>query len=374
MPARRTTPRQRIADQALAGIRDAAAAPLDSIRMRELIGGHLARAVPTSMYSLNLLDPEVGLATDYWSHSIPPALQRKYLDAFYPVEEAMSTIEDTRAGRLVSTRHSAYFHDLFKSDGVQQRMRGVFHHRGGFWGYACLIRTAGDPPFTDEEAAFVRRVAPHASRGLRRAAVIDNGLQCMDEATVTQRPGVVVLDARDQPVLVSRAGEQILEDLRSAADEPGPLPAVIGSVLLLLQWQTARARTDPGVTAEARLSARGRTGQRYTLYATRNQGGTDQAPLTTVLLAPEHPAEAGTTLARLYGLSPREREVLVRIARGESTREIATHLGLSTWTIQEHVGNACAKVGVRTRRELLARIFLDTIGAPADPGSVSGGT
>lgn len=55
-------------------------------------------------------------------------------------------------------------------------------------------------------------------------------------------------------------------------------------------------------------------------------------------------------------------EALARVARGQGTKEIAAALGLSSYTVQDYVRRACEKVGVRTRRELAARLYVDAAG------------
>jgi DNA-binding CsgD family transcriptional regulator len=50
-----------------------------------------------------------------------------------------------------------------------------------------------------------------------------------------------------------------------------------------------------------------------------------------------------------HGLSPRELEVLRHVAGGKTNKEIATELVLSERTVERHVGNIFAKVGVSTR-------------------------
>jgi DNA-binding NarL/FixJ family response regulator len=49
------------------------------------------------------------------------------------------------------------------------------------------------------------------------------------------------------------------------------------------------------------------------------------------------------------GLSERELEVLLALARGGSNREIAGDLGISAKTVGHHVQNVYAKAGVHNR-------------------------
>lgn len=50
-------------------------------------------------------------------------------------------------------------------------------------------------------------------------------------------------------------------------------------------------------------------------------------------------------------LTPRELEVLELLAAGRSTLEIATHLGISSTTVQSHVKNLMAKLAVHSKVE-----------------------
>jgi DNA-binding NarL/FixJ family response regulator len=52
-----------------------------------------------------------------------------------------------------------------------------------------------------------------------------------------------------------------------------------------------------------------------------------------------------------YGLSPREHEVLVRVASGEADKQIAAALGISTYTASKHVGAILMKMGAVSRTE-----------------------
>lgn len=67
---------------------------------------------------------------------------------------------------------------------------------------------------------------------------------------------------------------------------------------------------------------------------------------------------AGEGFGQLGGsLTPREREVVRRVALGRSTPQIAVDLSLSPATVRSHVRNAMVKVGAHTRAQLVALVL-----------------
>lgn len=56
----------------------------------------------------------------------------------------------------------------------------------------------------------------------------------------------------------------------------------------------------------------------------------------------------------LASLTPRERQVLARLAAGEPTAEIARALGVTTDTVRTHVKRTLAKLGVHSRVEAVS--------------------
>ena len=54
-------------------------------------------------------------------------------------------------------------------------------------------------------------------------------------------------------------------------------------------------------------------------------------------------------------LTPREREVLELMATGQSNKQIAAHLGISSHTAKFHIGAILAKLGAATRTEAVVR-------------------
>jgi DNA-binding CsgD family transcriptional regulator len=72
------------------------------------------------------------------------------------------------------------------------------------------------------------------------------------------------------------------------------------------------------------------------------------------------------------GLTAREQEVLVWVARGKTNGEIGETLWLSPGTVRKHLENAFAKLGVRTRTGAVARfLLLDGGDQPARPPQFS---
>lgn len=70
----------------------------------------------------------------------------------------------------------------------------------------------------------------------------------------------------------------------------------------------------------------------------------------------ETPDGTPTSRTAVYGeLSEREVEVLVRVARGETNREIAAGLFLSPNTIKSHISNIYRKLDVDRRAHAVAR-------------------
>ena len=83
-------------------------------------------------------------------------------------------------------------------------------------------------------------------------------------------------------------------------------------------------------------------------------------------------AEREQALAELAKLSPREREVLRAVARGDTNRATAERLGITERTVEKHRGAAMRKLGVRSAAELVrAAIAAEDGDRPPPPGRIT---
>jgi DNA-binding CsgD family transcriptional regulator len=71
-------------------------------------------------------------------------------------------------------------------------------------------------------------------------------------------------------------------------------------------------------------------------------------------------------------LTPREREIASLAARGRSSKEVAADLVLSVRTVDNHLANVYAKLGIAGRAQLAAALGLSEGGSGSVPAARSG--
>ena len=120
----------------------------------------------------------------------------------------------------------------------------------------------------------------------------------------------------------------------------------------------SRARLAAEGAGEA-ATARVRTATGRWLLVRGSMLGEEPDARIAVTLEAARSAELAPLIAEAYGLTARERLVTQLVAQGFSTAQIVEHLHLSAYTVQDHLKAIFEKLGVSSRGELVARLFVD---------------
>ena len=163
-------------------------------------------------------------------------------------------------------------------------------------------------------------------------------------------------------VAITPASERWLSTLIAAAPAEGDLPAVVNSVAYRALL-AARGGAPEGARARVPTSV-------GTWLAIHGSVVGDPAEgRVAVILEPARAPEIAPLIVAAYGLTAREREVTQLVLHGLSTAEIAGQLHLSEYTVQDHLKAIFEKVGVRSRRDLVAQIFFQHYVPPVQAGA-----
>lgn len=156
------------------------------------------------------------------------------------------------------------------------------------------------------------------------------------------RPQVAMLDRR-LPVMT---GVEVLHAIRRD-DLPTRVLILSGDLVSAAVYEAVQAGVDGYLTKEADRRAIGEA------ILSVAGGGTVLAPEAQAALAAEVRGR-GRVHDESPALSPREREVLRRIAEGRSGPEIAAELQIGTATVKTHTQNVYDKLGVSERAAAVA--------------------
>lgn len=358
-------------ERVIRSIRRACAAGLDSVALRRELMRRIAPVVPHDAYAFSTCDPDTGLMAHTVAENVPGALGRTYVERLFPDETALRILDTAHTGGSVTAIYemSHAVRDEFAIYGLNAPVHLMLVSDGRLRGTCCVMRDKRSSSEIERAQAFFGRAAPVIARALKSASAIDEAKAAgVSEGSVTT-PGVVVLDAASRPLVRTPAAKRWLRDLADVGiTEPDDIP------LSVLSLASRLRRTPTDVPEEIMLRLRGASGRWYTVRGSLAEPDDAGRATTVMVIRPAVRREVASVLTQLYGLSKREREVVASVARGESTKCIAAVLGLSPHTVEEHLERACRKIGVRGRKALVAKIFVDgyapSLGA-AQPGQRS---
>lgn len=247
--------------------------------------------------------------------------------------------------------------------GQGDELRAVFREGEVAWGCVAVHRRQGR--FTGREAQLVAELGPLIAEGIHRAVL----LTALVTEPAPDLPGLVLVRPDDSLESVTPTASRLLTEVVDSTGRTAPMPLVLASLVAKVRC------ADTAVGSEvATVRLPGRSGGWHVMYATLLDDRPDGR--VGVMVCPERPPEIPHDMAAAHDLSAREREVTSLVLQGCSTQEIAARLHVSPYTVQDHLKKVFAKVGVHSRRELVAQIFAQhyapRLGAPPPGIPVAG--
>ena len=199
------------------------------------------------------------------------------------------------------------------------------------------------------------------------------GLGRLGEAETALAEMEAVLPPAEPPsVLVAAA--RLRGDLAAAAGHPAAAAAFETA------WRRAEGLPVPLALAQLeisdarRLRAAGQPQQAVARLRSARQRLTSLGARPYVEICDRELAAAGApagtqTATVLVGLTPAEQAVARLVAAGRSNRETAAELYVSVKTVEFHLGHIFGKLGIRSRKDLIARIGAPPPHPAGNPGS-----
>jgi DNA-binding CsgD family transcriptional regulator len=341
--------------RAAAAVERACATATSVVELCRSVQAAMAPVVPTDRWCGFAVDPSTLFATNgYHDEGVDPRVLPRLLDLEYGSEDTnhlpdlvrsaagVATISEATGGDPAS---SARWRDVIVPSGLAHEMRAVFRDGRNAWGALIWLRGPDVRDFDAEESAFVRRVAPTVADGFRRVLV----RQHLAHGEDAREAGILLLSG--DPVVVRSATDAARHWLEQLDDRAfvDHLPTVIASAASVAR---ARARATT-------LRARTRAGRWLTVTAEVIDPDRGAPPNVGIVVQPSRPAEIAQIVGAAHGLTPRETDVVLQIAAGQTNQEIARTLQLSPHTVGDHLKRVFSKVGVATRGELTSKLFQD---------------
>lgn len=302
------------------------------------------------------LDPASLLITSHFNEHVDE-MPEEWLAAEYYEDDVNKLSDIARSQRGISTLHevtggdptgSPRWQENMKYGGDQELICALRTATGETWGALGLYRDQGRPLFDDTDLAFVSAAATQLAEGVRRALLVAEAR----ESDLPDGPGLVVLSAEWELESITPGLERWLHDLPHGTGALGILPPAV----IAVASRALRTPSSPNASGEVAIArVLSRSGTWIVLHGLTLASGDGRR--AAVIVEPAHPSRITPLLMSLYGLTEREQDVTRLVLQGSSTTEIAATLFISPHTVQEHLKHVFEKTAVRSRRDLVGKIF-----------------
>jgi DNA-binding CsgD family transcriptional regulator len=310
----------------------------------------LQRVIGFDRWCWVLADPDAlvplgGMAEHDYGPGVPRVLELEYSGDFAAMDAVArrpAPVASLSADTGCDLPRSSRWDEVLRRVGIGDEAVVACRDSFGCWGWIKAYRDGGDRWFEDADLDLFASVASSLASIVRRR--LTDGLSTAEFEP--RPPGVVILDSALQPVSRTAGSLVWIDALPAAA-----LFASFGMLLAQVYPLAALARSRSGPAGVHALD-RAVDGRWVMIEAATLEGDGDGKVVVTFRGAA--PRETFDLLCRAHKFTRRERDVVAAVVAGLDTRRITERLSISPHTVQDHLKSVFTKVGVRSRRELLA--------------------
>jgi DNA-binding CsgD family transcriptional regulator len=326
---------------------------LDCESMRRAALAELQAVIGFDRWCWPLADPETllpssGIALHDFGPGVPRLLELEYSADGFAAKHVLARRLESAGSLSAETggdlARSARWDEVMRPVGIGDVAGAACRDSLGCWGWIEAYRDRSDRPFEPDDLELLASVGASVGPALRRSVIGTNGQSAAEPIP----PGVIVLDCELRRVSWTAWARAWIDVLPSA-----PLYASMGILPSVVYPAATRARSAAAAVG-AHALLRAVDGRWVMIEAAPLEGGGDGEIAVTLRAATA--SETFDLFCRVYALSQRERELVALLAAGLDTRAITRRLFISRHTVQDHLKSVFAKVGIHSRRELLAKL------------------
>jgi DNA-binding CsgD family transcriptional regulator len=337
-------------------------AGLDSRTLRVEVIRHLRKVIPVDASFFATADPATLLFTsavvdDVLAQATTRFVENEFLKddsvKFARLAGGRSPVGSLGVATEGELALSPRYQEILAPMDLGDELRAALVVGSKCWGFMCLHRERYSPNFTPAEAAYLAKLTPHLAEGLRTALLIGDARAAHP---LPEGPGLVLLGddlslAAITPAAEGWLAEVAASDWPSSSELPGAVYAVAARLLTL---ERGRSYAPPDLMPRMRL--RTASGRWLVLHASRLRAQDTEGRIA-VIFEEARPSEIAPLIVEAHGLTKREGEITRLVMRGLSTAEVSEELHITPNTVRDHFKAIFDKVGVRSRRELVAQVF-----------------
>ncbi|PRO39862.1 helix-turn-helix transcriptional regulator [Bacillus sp. LLTC93] len=320
-------------------------------QLRQYIRDELATVLDFDAACITTIDPatllSTGSFTDEPIEEIHDQLfQNEFLKKDVHQHESLAK-GPVHAASLVQSGeylNSERYQHILSPKGWADELRAALVIQGECWGIASLYRQKGKEPFHEQDIQAVIHQTPTLAAKLRDELFKKRDTEADDSAN---QQGFIILSYDHTLLYGNETGLhwlhtfQAFEQIHDRAIMPRPFRALSAKLLY------------GGSTQTAAIMTRMPTGLFLSLQAFQLEQAAGQAEAVMIHIKRAQTSDILPYAAKTYRLTEREMNVLDCLLKGQSTKEIASTLFISTHTVHDHVKAMLQKTNLSSRRMLV---------------------